>query len=377
MAPAEIHEEPSLAIHFQLISIWERLLHKSVHGIEENFFELGGAALLPQMLHEIERLTGKKVALSEVLKEPTIGHLAQCLLADTRSDGLFVCVQRGTGEIPFYYFHGDILGGGFYSRRLTKLLGPERPFYVSAPLELGEDELPSVEELAARKREALQQRQPHGPYLLGGFCVGAVVAYEVARQLAAQGEEVCDVLLIEPEIGNVVTRSHQRVVNRLAARRAGMREKVANFIRGLEKIERLRNVWRAPLREKKEFVLRNGRKILALASVAPTKSAGEGEDHARNEMTDRDWQVLAYQWVLNSYIPRRHRGRLTLFLTAQHLEETPFVLRQWKRAAPQTRVVPIPGQHLSCITTHLDVIAAQMRAEIEALKLALVRRRGP
>jgi thioesterase domain-containing protein len=369
MGPRSIREQPSLPIHFQLKGIWERLLDMEVNAIEESFFDLGGhSLLLPQMMEEVQRVTGKDIPITQFLKEPTIRHLTQCLLAQTESDGMFVCVQQGQGKIPFYFFHGDILGGGFYSRRLAHALGKDQPFHVSSPIELGENELPKIEELAARKRRSLQKQQPHGPYILGGFCVGAVVAYEVARQLEARGEEVRGVLLIEPEIGNAVTRSHLKVV-RLASGRRQARDKVDTFLRGLQKIERLRGVWHSPLREKTRFVVKNSKKLISRCSDLPAAPEPADPPSAGAGNNGRDWLLGAYHWVLTSYIPKRYRGPVTLFLTDDHFEQTPFILKQWQKAAPQTRVERIPGRHLSCITTHLDTIAQKLSAEISRIKL--------
>ena len=43
--------------------------------------------------------------------------------------------------------------------------------------------------------EEVRALQPHGPYYLGGYCFGGNVAYEMARQLRAQGERVAQILL--------------------------------------------------------------------------------------------------------------------------------------------------------------------------------------
>ena len=72
MGSNSVHNRPSLAVHFQLISIWDRLLQVAINGIEENFFKLGGSAeLVPRMLREVQRATGRKVSVPVFLKQPT------------------------------------------------------------------------------------------------------------------------------------------------------------------------------------------------------------------------------------------------------------------------------------------------------------------
>jgi thioesterase domain-containing protein len=55
-----------------------------------------------------------------------------------------------------------------------------------------------MEEIAEELVLAIRNKQPHGPYRLGGFCLGGVVAYEVATQLTTLGQEVELLTLIEP-----------------------------------------------------------------------------------------------------------------------------------------------------------------------------------
>jgi thioesterase domain-containing protein len=367
MEPEDVRMQPSLPIHHQLIEIWRRLLMVKVSAIDESFFELGGASQsVSGMLKEVKRATGEDISAADFQREPTILGLTRCLLHTSTTNSLFVPIQKGGKRPPFYFFHGDILGAGFYSKRLAALLGADQPFHISPPIELGENELPSVEELAARKRRALQELQPHGPYFLGGFCVGAVVAYEVARQLENAGEDVRIVILIEPEIGDLLARSHRRIVDFLVLGRR-TREKVNVFMRGHKRIERLRHVWRSPWPEKKEFVVKNTKKLLR--KKIPTSTFDDGAAaEASGTMGKRDWLLSSYHWVLTSYLPKHYRGHVTMLLTNQQSEQAPFIRKQWQQAAPQLRVERTPGDHLSCITTHLKEIADKIRAEINAVK---------
>src|SRR5687767_3758395 len=111
-------QEPSLAIHFQLLEVWEKLLGKRPGGIDESFFDVGGdSLLLARMMEEVERATGKYVSIVRFVENPTIRHLADCLVAEISNDDEVALIQRGEpGRTPLFYFHGDVLGGGFYAR---------------------------------------------------------------------------------------------------------------------------------------------------------------------------------------------------------------------------------------------------------------------
>ena len=362
--------QPSLPIHFELMEIWGRHLGISVPGIRDSFFDLGGhSLLLAPMMDEVERVTGRYVPITALLESPTIAHLADCLVAGGRDgshEWRMAEIQRGNGRVPFYYFHGDILGGGFYSRKLAQLLGTDQPFYALSPPRLDGERLPTVEEMASEQRRALQERQPRGPYAVGGFCIGALVAYEVARQLAASGHDVECAILIDPELGSNLARTHLRIVERLASTCGwGTRHKLKRFERGFQKLERLRDVWNSPLKAKFDFVVKNGRKLLRHSSTE-SKPANNGQLTPPDPISD-DWRLWAFQWILTAYVPRPYTGRVKVLLTDEQCSSTPFVARKWRRSGSNVAIERIPGRHLASITTHAHYVADRVRPELRAL----------
>jgi thioesterase domain-containing protein len=57
--------------------------------------------------------------------------------------------------------------------------------------------MPPVESLASAYIARMKQVQPEGPYLLGGWSFGGTVAFEMAAQLRAAGEQVAHLLLLD------------------------------------------------------------------------------------------------------------------------------------------------------------------------------------
>ncbi len=107
-----------------------------------------------------------------------------------------VAVQKRGKEPPFFW-----VGPSARGHSLSSQLGPNQPFFSTGFEPQIVDQLKApyrMEELAEHLVVALREKHPHGPYRLGGFCVGAVVAYEVARQLTMQGQEVGQLVLLEP-----------------------------------------------------------------------------------------------------------------------------------------------------------------------------------
>lgn len=110
-----------------------------------------------------------------------------------------VAVRPSGASTPFFFLHGDWLRGAFFCFPLASRLGADQPFYVSHPYELsGLAELPSIEMMAAEHLRSVRSIQPEGPYVLGGFCNGALLAHEMALQLQAQGQMVNLLVMMDP-----------------------------------------------------------------------------------------------------------------------------------------------------------------------------------
>ena len=112
---------------------------------------------------------------------------------------------RERGARPrFFFLHGDYFSNGIYCRELVRHLNPDQPFLVLPPC--GTDGRPvplGYEQMAERHLEVIRAIQPHGPYMLGGECNGGLVAYEIARRLESQGEQVSVLILLSASAQNV------------------------------------------------------------------------------------------------------------------------------------------------------------------------------
>jgi len=366
------NQQPTVPTHFQLMEVWTQVLGCKPPGIDESFFDLGGhSLLLANMMEEVERVTGKYISLACFLEKPTIRHLADCLVKEASQDDVMLIQKGKEGIPPLFYFHGDVLGGGFYARALARRLGAHQPVYSVPPIQLTEDEMPTVEAIAHERVRAIRRHRAQGPYILGGFCIGALVAYETARQLTERGEIVEDVLLVNPQLAGKVLRSHLRIVQKLARRQGkDARATVADFMRGHRKLEQMRAVWNAPLRDKAEFVLRNGRKIVNRKSSHVLD--GEPADTASPIPSERsEWLLSAFEWIATAHVPKPYPRRVRLFLTEDQERATPFLVRKWRKAAKDVEVQHIPGDHLTCITTFVDALGRKFRLELAKLNSGL------
>ncbi|HEX8091267.1 MAG TPA: amino acid adenylation domain-containing protein, partial [Blastocatellia bacterium] len=123
------------------------------------------------------------------------GNSGQSLAAPAST---LVSLQPDGSEPPFFCVH-PVGGNVFCYVGLARRLGNRRPFYAfrARGLDEGQTPLSTVEEMADSYIEAMRAAQPEGPYFLGGWSFGGVVAYEMARKLQALGQDVARLILID------------------------------------------------------------------------------------------------------------------------------------------------------------------------------------
>jgi thioesterase domain-containing protein len=118
--------------------------------------------------------------------------------APSLPDGV-VRIKAGGARAPFFYLHGQYDGAGFYTYRMGEALSREQPFYALDSFEFGDPPAPPpLEEMAAHHVRSVRAVAPHGPYILGGWCAGGLLAFEMTRQLETAGEKVEHLLLLDP-----------------------------------------------------------------------------------------------------------------------------------------------------------------------------------
>jgi thioesterase domain-containing protein/acyl carrier protein len=188
-------------LELQLCRIWEELLGVEAVDVRDDFFELGGHSLLAvRLMARVEQVAGRTVPLSTLFTAATVESLAGVLRALEKSSARspLVAIQPHGSLQPFYCVHAA--GGNVFSYvQLAQRLGLEQPFYglVARGVDGEQEPLTRVEEMAAAYVEAVRAAQPRGPYCLGGWSLGGVIAFEMARQFQAQGETVNQLVLLD------------------------------------------------------------------------------------------------------------------------------------------------------------------------------------
>jgi len=191
---------PRDALEAQLTRIWERVLGIHPIGVTDHFFDLGGHSLLAvRLIAQIEKAFGKRLSVASVFQALTIEQMTITLREGTSTmpSSSVVEIQPKGSKPPLFFVHG--VGGGMFwgYTNLSRYLGAEQPvFALRSRAMAGQEEFSRIEDMAGQYVADLRAFQPHGPYYLGGYCFGGIVAYEMAQQLRDQGETVALLALI-------------------------------------------------------------------------------------------------------------------------------------------------------------------------------------
>ena len=336
----------------RLTAAWETAFGRSPIGIRDDFFDLGGGSLLAvRLLSETERFTGTRLPMSVLLGSPTIEKLAALL----RQDGwkpLFSSLVpiRPAGSKPPIYCISGAGGSVLLFRGLAQLLPAGQPVYgLEPPLRDGEQPmLASVEDIAAHYIREIRAVQPVGPYYFVGFSFGGLVAFEMAQQFHAQGDDVAMLALFDTAHESYAREwtAAQRIQEKLRIYRQHMRGVFA----GPHPMTRLR-----------KLVRRKGLKMLyrgfqLFGQPVPRTLAVAG--------TTEDIQVFARI----HYRPRVYPGRVTLFRAQIRpgYERFDYELGWGRLASGGVEVHDVPGDHHSMVAEpNIRVLAERFAVCLE------------
>lgn len=194
---------PRTVAELQLFHIWREVLGLDAIGIQDDFFCIGGHSLLAvHLISRIREQFSKDIPLASLFESPTIEQLAVLISEEgggvEKESSPLVTIQPAGSEPPLFFVSGA--GGNvFYFHHLAMALGSHRPFVALQAKGVNGRSKPltTIEEMATYYIDSLQAIQPTGPYYLGGHSFGSWVAFEMARQLSAKGEDIAVVIVLD------------------------------------------------------------------------------------------------------------------------------------------------------------------------------------
>jgi amino acid adenylation domain-containing protein len=189
---------PRDSFEARLLPIWKEILGTQSSDVTQSFFQLGGHSLLAaKLLDRIEKEFDESLTLAFVFQAPTIELMAEWLRSPDQSlrARAVVEIQPKGSQPPLFWVRATPR-----FRLLAEKLGLDQPLLGLDIPYADAIKLPTpyrIEDIASFLVRAMREVQPHGPYALAGLCVNAVIAYEMARQLTLEGEEVAPLVMLD------------------------------------------------------------------------------------------------------------------------------------------------------------------------------------
>ncbi|HEY1350085.1 MAG TPA: alpha/beta fold hydrolase [Ktedonobacteraceae bacterium] len=289
----------------------------------------------------------KRVLLEKYLQGELSPQAESLLLSSSKGtqaggNASVLALHRQGSNRPFFFLHGQWDGQSFYCYPLAERLGADQPFYAIDPYDLPHQRtLPTLEAMARTHLQLIRTIQPQGPYLLGGWCNGAVVAYEMARQLQAAGEKL-EALILMDASALTYTPLHRLYYRGIRLLGACLHLGVERQIRGYLNCKHV-------LRLARRFV--RYRLIQRRADPAPLPFRALRQDYAR-----------LYDWVMLAYKPQSiYQGKI-FFLWAAQAFQTRESRQSWRKIETQgeNEAHLLPGNHITVRTEHLPVLADRL-----------------
>ncbi|MBD2234787.1 non-ribosomal peptide synthetase [Phormidium tenue] len=385
---------PQTSTETALIEIWQELLQLKHVNRHDNFFESGGHSLLAtQMTSRIRDTFKLELPLKNVFAAPTIAQLAPILdaLRDTTpttpplvrldrtayrrkqstllsqpSQVISVPPQQetsltlpptsplvplalGGSEPPFFCVH-PMFGVVFPYLELAHHLKSDRSFYGLQPLGLDGKSRPlnRMEAIAAYYIQAIQTLQPHGPYYLGGWSFGGLVAFEMAQQLTQAGEKV-ELLAIFDTVAPCTKPSFSQSFKFL------MKTALWSTLPFLLDLGAL-----ATQRLQSQNSWFSRWQWSAITRLIPEESRLRlADESAINAMLPI---VYANSQATQDYVPQPYSQAIALFKAAEQSDANQFdETLGWSELVKNIQLHEVPGNHLSLLKQpHVQILAQQL-----------------
>ncbi len=351
--PAET-DQPTNILELQLLRLWHRLFHREDIGRHDNFFDLGGHSLLAARLAtEIDQLLGCKLPIAALFQSPTVESLTRRLTAENWVPAWksLVPLQPLGAKPPFFLVHG--WGGDvFVFLGLARQLAPDQPAYglQAVGLDGKSPRHTTLENMAAHYVQEIRSFQPEGPYYLGGYSMGGLIAFEMAQQLHRLGQRVALLALFDTvPICTIPWTVYGRVIPSYLWERLRMH---------------LRRGWRMPNRERRDYfrgrwtalqhwMVRNRVRL----PVTPIATPGGSQPLQLSGFADY------YLALASAYRLHRYPGSADVFVS-EHTN--PHWASSWKQLVRGgVSYHRIPGTHLELLTPmSLPVLSIALRTAL-------------
>ncbi|MEQ9486031.1 amino acid adenylation domain-containing protein [Coleofasciculus sp. F4-SAH-05] len=340
----------------QLAKIWSDLLDIDKIGINDNFFERGGHSLLAlKLMGKIQHQFGQTLPLTTLFTSPTIAELANVIShAEVESYSAIVPIQTQGSKPPFFCVHpagGNVL----CYLKLADYLGTDQPFYglQAQGFNQGEEALTQVEDMAHLYVKAIREVQPEGPYQIGGWSFGGIVAYEIAQQLQKQGEEVSRLAILDSWVPIILDQAKKIDDHYLV----GVCSRVFGGMFGQDNLVSPDELQGLTVPEQIDYILAKAQQV----GVFPT----EGNQEQNRRILD---VLVGTLKATYAYKRQPYPSKVTVFRAQEKHLHAPDPQLVWVELfaildAKEIDVIPVPGHHYSFILEpNVRVLAERLAA---------------
>ncbi|MGI8503350.1 MAG: non-ribosomal peptide synthetase [Hassallia sp.] len=351
---------PRNDLELQIAQIWEDILNIKPIGVTNNFFDLGGHSLLSvRLIARLQQQFQQDIPLSSLFQAGTIEHLAGIISQSTKSvypSGVIEIQPKGT-KPPFFCirpYGGNVLC--YY--HLARYLGCDQPFYglqeTSTLFEKPFQPYSEIADMATHYISSMRAVQPKGPYFLGGWSMGGVVAFEIANQLQSQGEQVALLALFDSKapIADNISTNYQDVddttllveLATVTAQSFGKELLLSSEIKQIQPEKQL------------SYILHQ------------MKAANLTSPDVKLEQIGYYLQVCrSDNQAIRNYQPQIYPQRITLFCTENN--QNTDSAQGWQKLSTQTvEVISVPGDHQTMIALpHVQILAEQVKIYLDKI----------
>lgn len=345
---------PRDEIESRLVQIWEGLLEVSPIGIRNDFFLIGGHSLLAaRMIAQVGEQFGRRLDFASISNAATIEHLAEILRKDDINSipTSLVPIRAKGDRAPLFCVHG--VGGHILPfLQLASHLDSNQPVYglQAKPVHGVNGEERTVEELASEYIAEIEQVQPVGPYHLAGFSFGGFLAYEMACQLMAKGQEVALLAILDSQMRGLPGYRQALSVSEYTHFRAKSLLEKSKYRLGLSRKQPFMEAVGVPGRQNHDQF---NQKEAILGDVVDE----EVPDHLKIVMQANIKALL-------KYVPKHYSGKLTLFKSLNHGQGVHYGWGELVRGGVEDHYVP--GSHRGILQEpNVAILAVQVQGCID------------
>jgi amino acid adenylation domain-containing protein len=349
---------PRDEIEGQLAQIWSEILNIHPVGVKDNFFDLGGHSISAvQLMGKIKQQFGKTLPLTALFPSATIEELAERIRTETDAQThpthpCIVPIQPKGNKSPFFAVH-PAWGHVLCYANLSRYLGDEQPFYGLRAIgfDEGEEPLTRVEDMASLYIEAMRTVQPEGPYQVGGWSFGGVVAFEIAQQLHKMGQEVSRLALLDSYMPILLDKNKKIDDVYLV----GVLSRVFGGMYGQDNLVTPEELEGLSIPEQIEYITDKARRV----NIFPAEAEGQDNRRIVDVLVGTLKATYAYQ-------RQPYPGKVTVFRAQEKHIMAPDPTLVWVElfavlAAKEIEIIKVPGSHYTFVLEpNLPVLAQRL-----------------